>query len=751
MNFSILRKGIMTCALGCMPLFVVTADVLPGNARYVDPFIGVEGDGNVFPGVCVPFGMMKLGPDCGNKESNSGWDTNGNIHGFSHTHVSGTGGGSKYGNVLMLPLTGELQLKDYSSPRANEEAVLGEYKVDLSRYGTKVRLTALSKAGFHEYVFPESKESKVIFDLGSCLALQWCETQKLVGSEVRVLSDSSVEGYTRVKGGWNEGEAYTVYFYAEADTPADSIGTWKGTQLFPGVNAQFDSGEKTGAYFCYSTAEGQKINLRVGISYISCGKARENLRQITTWSFDEVRTQAVDEWNKILNKVELSGEEEDKVKFYTALYHCYLQPTDKTGENPKWTSGEPNFDDYYAIWDTFRATHPLFTLLTPSVQANIVRSLIDIYRNDGYMPDARSGNDNGRVQGGSNCDILIADAIVKGLQGIDYEAGLQAMLKNAEVSPGDNERKEGRGGLPDYNTLGYVSSAFERCLTRTFEYSNCDFAIATVAERLGKQDVAEKYYRKASNWQNTWNEKITALGHTGFAWPKERNGNFWPEDRYTVLTGGGWENPTYETFSFELSLYVPHDMKELIKKCGGEEKFTARLDTFFTHKEGDQRWRIGMFQVSNEPGFLTPVLYNYVNRQDKTAAIVRNILENRYKTTRDGIPGNDDSGSMSAWYIFHSLGFYPNAGQDVYLISSPVFDKATLHLENGKTLTVTVKKNSDKNIYVQSVKLNGKSLDKNWFRHADISGGGTLEFVMGSKPSGWSSDGELPPSMSDMR
>ena len=713
MNFSILRKGIMTCALGCMPLFVVTADVLPGNARYVDPFIGVEGDGNVFPGVCVPFGMMKLGPDCGNKESNSGWDTNGNIHGFSHTHVSGTGGGSKYGNVLMLPLTGELQLKDYSSPRANEEAVLGEYKVDLSRYGTKVRLTALSKAGFHEYVFPESKESKVIFDLGSCLALQWCETQKLVGSEVRVLSDSSVEGYTRVKGGWNEGEAYTVYFYAEADTPADSIGTWKGTQLFPGVNAQFDSGEKTGAYFCYSTAEGQKINLRVGISYISCGKARENLRQITTWSFDEVRTQAVDEWNKILNKVELSGEEEDKVKFYTALYHCYLQPTDKTGENPKWTSGEPNFDDYYAIWDTFRATHPLFTLLTPSVQANIVRSLIDIYRNDGYMPDARSGNDNGRVQGGSNCDILIADAIVKGLQGIDYEAGLQAMLKNAEVSPGDNERKEGRGGLPDYNTLGYVSSAFERCLTRTFEYSNCDFAIATVAERLGKQDVAEKYYRKASNWQNTWNEKITALGHTGFAWPKERNGNFWPEDRYTVLTGGGWENPTYETFSFELSLYVPHDMKELIKKCGGEEKFTARLDTFFTHKEGDQRWRIGMFQVSNEPGFLTPVLYNYVNRQDKTAAIVRNILENRYKTTRDGIPGNDDSGSMSAWYIFHSLGFYPNAGQDVYLISSPVFDKATLHLENGKTLTVTVKKNSDKNIYVQSVKLNGKYLDKN--------------------------------------
>ena len=258
----------------------------------------------------------------------------------------------------------------------------------------------------------------------------------------------------------------------------------------PNINEQFDSGEKTGAYLSYSTSENQKINVRVGISYISCGKAKENLKQITTWDFNKVHTQAVSEWNNILNKIEVTGKEEDKIKLYTALYHCYLQPVDKTGENPKWISTEPNFDDFYAIWDTFRATHPLFTLLTPSVQSNMVRSLIDIYHNEGYMPDARSGNDNGRVQGGSNCDILIADAMVKNLQGIDYGAGLQAMLKNAKVAPGGDERKEGRGGLADYNSLGYVSSAYERCLTRTFEYSNCDFAIATVADRLGKQDIA---------------------------------------------------------------------------------------------------------------------------------------------------------------------------------------------------------------------------------------------------------------------
>lgn len=455
------------------------------------------------------------------------------------------------------------------------------------------------------------------------------------------------------------------------------------------------------------------------------------------------------EWNNILNKIEVTGKEEDKIKLYTALYHCYLQPVDKTGENPKWISTEPNFDDFYAIWDTFRATHPLFTLLTPSVQSNMVRSLIDIYRNEGYMPDARSGNDNGRVQGGSNCDILIADAMVKNLQGIDYGAGLQAMLKNAEVAPGGDERKEGRGGLADYNSLGYVSSAYERCLTRTFEYSNCDFAIATVADRLGKQDIANKYYKNASNWQNTWNDRITSLGFSGFAWPRNEEGKYWDKEHFSTLKSGNWGEPTYETFSFELSFYVPHDMKSLIQKCGGEEIFTQRLDTFFTHKIWDQRYHIGLFQIANEPGFLIPSLYNYVNRQDKTAEIVRYILKNRYKTTRDGIPGNDDSGSMSAWYAFHSIGFYPNAGQDTYLISSPVFNTVTIHLENGKTLKVITKKNNDKNIYIQSATLNGKPLNKNWFCHKDICEGGTLEFVMGSKPSKWSRTGELPPSMSD--
>lgn len=345
-----------------------------GNASYVDPFIGTEGDGNVFPGACVPFGMVKLGPDCGNMEWNAGWAPDGNIHGFSHTHVSGTGGGCKYGNILMLPMTGVIDLSDYSSPRENERASVGEYSVELTRYGTLARLTALDRAALHEYTFPAATDSRILFDMGSCLALKMCETQKVIGSEVRILSPTELEGYTRVRGGWNEGEAYTVYFHAETDTPAVSFGTWKDGKTEPGKESQFDSGQKTGAYMTFNTTEGQKIRVRVGISYISCGRASANMRQVDTWDFDKVKAEATAKWNRVLDKVELDGDKNDKVKFYTALYHFYLQPTDKTGENPKWTSAEPNYDDFYAIWDTFRATHPLFTILTPSRQADMLRA-----------------------------------------------------------------------------------------------------------------------------------------------------------------------------------------------------------------------------------------------------------------------------------------------------------------------------------------------------------------------------------------
>jgi putative alpha-1,2-mannosidase len=299
-----------------------------------------------------------------------------------------------------------------------------------------------------------------------------------------------------------------VYFYAQFDIPAQSYGTWNAGQIRENSTEEFDNGEKSGVYFTYKTIRGQKVKLKVGISFVSIGKAKNNLKEIDHWDIELVKQSAEEEWNKIFNLVEIEDKNEsNKRMFYTAMYHSFMQPTERTGENPKWNSSEPYFDDFYAIWDTFRATNPLFTLLKPSLERDIIRSLIDIYKFEGYMPDVRSGNDNGRVQGGTDCDILIADALVKKIKILDYETALQSMLKNATVSPGGNERKEGRGGLMDYNKLGYVSTDFERAGSRTMEYSNNDYAIAVIAKMLGKKDVCKKYLEQSQNWENLWNPK----------------------------------------------------------------------------------------------------------------------------------------------------------------------------------------------------------------------------------------------------
>ncbi len=721
-------------------------DIHKEKWEYVMPELGAEGDGNVFPGVCVPFGMVKLGADCGDKNSNSGWNGGGKIHGFSHVHVSGTGGGPKYGNILFQPATGDLNLLDYSSNRSNEKFALEQYSVKLDRYNVNVRLTASSKVGFHEYIYPESTSAKLIIDAGSCLKVNFSESQELVASGVKRISNTEIEGYSTVKGGWNFGDPYTVYFYAQTDTPAEEVSIWKGSSFLSGTAVSETGTTKTGACLKFTTTANQKIKVKVGISFISTEQAKQNLATLSSWDFDEVRMAGINKWKEVLGLVDVEGTELYKTIFYSALHHTYLQPVDRTGENPLWESSEPYYDDYYAIWDTFRATHPLFALLTPTRQADMVRSLIDIYEHDGYMPDARSGNFNGQVQGGSNCDVLIADAMVKKLPGINFEKGLAAMIKNAEVEP-EKPRKEGRGGILDYNKKGYITTAYERSGTRTFEYANCDYAIATVAKGLGKIDIYEKYLSRSDNWKNLWNENIESLGFKGFLWPRNSDGEWVSTNSYDVFRREAWSGVVYESYPWEMSFYVPHDVNGLIARCGGKETFTSRLDKYFTYPDKfDQNYHIGLFQISNEPGFLVPTLYNYVNLPEKTAEIARKVISTKYNASKAGLPGNDDSGSMSAWFIFHSMGFYPNAGQDVYLISSPVFTKTTINLENGKTFEISAPETNSINIYIQSAKLNGEPLDRCWLKHEEIVNGGTLEFVMGSTPSGWAHDGELPPS-----
>jgi predicted alpha-1,2-mannosidase len=711
---------------------------------YVDPSIGiVPARGNAFIGPALPSGMAKVGPDCGDKGTNSGYQQNQEICGFSHTHTNGTGGGPKYGNILMMAGTGALDPLKYSSPHRNEIAKVGYYSTELEKYGIKAEITATHSCGFHRYTFPESADAYLLVDLGSFLGWNNIlpdERQYLVGSEVEILNNHEIGGYSRVRGGWNRGDAYTVYFYAVFDTPAISMGTWKNGEIDES-HSQFDTGMSTGAFFRFRTENGRQIKGKVGISFISIGKAKANLLQeINHWDFDKVVDDAVDTWENLLSKIRIEGgDETDKKIFYSSLYRIFSQPINKTGENPKWKSDEPYYDDFYAIWDTYRATHPFLTLVNVNRQVEIMRALIDIYRHEGYMPDGRIGNCNGRTQGGSNCDVLVTDAFVKRLEGIDYETAFASMLKNAEVPPGDDEQKHGRGGIADYNKLGYISINYERSGSRTVEYAYNDFCLASVAKKLGKDHtVVEKYFNRSGNWENLWRD-IESHGFTGFIMPRLSDGTWWngPENApFTPHSGGSWNHVFYESTSWEYSLYVPHNVAGLIEKCGGKEIFIARLDTFFEKN---------FFQMWNEPGFLTPCLYNYAGVQHRTAALVRSLLAQHYKDSRDGVPGDDDSGSMSSWYCFHSMGFFPNAGQDIYLISSPVFKKISITMDNGKVFTVSAPAADRKNIYVKSIKLNGKPLNRSWFRHTDIAEGGILEFEMTDKPVKWDT-GELPPS-----
>ena len=749
-------------------LLVVIASCQPmmaGNHfQYVDPFIGTGkgkgGSGNVTIGPSCPFGMIKPGPD-NNKASNSGYlaDTLQPIYGFSQTHVSGTGGGPKYGNIAVMPFSGDQESITQTSPRTQEEAKAGYYSVLLKKWNIRTEITTSPKVAFYRFAYG-TKTKCLKIDAGEFLGEKPIpdsrEAQQFVGSEIRVESDCAVSGYSRIRGGWNNGTAYSVYFYAVADRPFARFTTWKGNKLNNGTKVQVDTGEKTGALLYFNDDSGDTLRLKIGISFISALKAKQNLEnEVPHWSFEQLRSETKNRWENLLKRVEISEDAtlDQRKMFYTALYHTLLMPVDRTGENPGWTSGQPYYDDFYAIWDTYRSSHPLITLIAESRQVDIVKALLDIYKHDGYMPDARSGNCNGRTQGGSNAEVLIADAYVKGLKGIDYGLGLQAMLKDATVPPGGNEEKEGRGGLTDYNTLGYISDRFVRAGNRTLEYSYNDYCIAEVAKGLNRMGEYRRFLKQSDNWQNLWRD-IEDHGARGFIMPKDGSGRWIDSIPCDILNGRrdyipytplaqDWPNCVcwwcgffYEASSWEYSLSVPHNVLKLIEKCGGKEMFCKRLDTLFDN---------GYYNVGNEPSFLTSCLYHWIGRPDLSSERTHKIITDNYDASSCGIPGNDDSGAMSSWLDFHLMGLYPNAGQSYYLITAPFFRQTKIHMENGKTFMITAKNLTSKNRYVKSATLNGVKYDKSWIEHADVAAGGELLLEMGEKPSQWGTT-QLPPS-----
>ena len=696
-----------------MLLWLLTAMVCRGQVwQYVDPRIGSEGVGRTFPGPSMPFGMCKPGPDCTIKP-NAGWAPMPEVvTGFSQTHVSGTGGGQKYGNILIQPFLGNQPSEQL---RMSEDFSLGYYATTFEN-GIRTEITTSERCAFYRIHFPSN--GSLFIDathyLGKNPIPDQREQQQFVGAEVEVVSDYEVRGFSRIRGGWNNGDAYTVYFCLMSDKP-------------------FSSAEDKGnATLRFSDT---LLNIKVGISYVSTQQAKRN---ISSCDFDTQLNLLRDSWDKLLSRFDVKGTEVQKRMFYTALYHTLIMPVDKSGENPKWRE-TPYYDDYYAIWDTYRSSSPLITLLDPKREVDIVNSLLNIYKREGYMPDARSGDCNGRTQGGSNAEVMIADAFVKGLEGIDYEYALEAMLKDAEADPGADHEKHGRGGLREYTTLGYLPYGIDRAGTRTIEYAYNDYCIAEVAKGLGRQDVYAHYLKQSGNWRNLWRSDYEWDDVKGYIMPRDAQGRwldsvpwghskvFHPTIPYTPVTKVApwylpwWSTFFYEALSAEYSLSIPHDVPGLIEACGGAETFRKRLDLFFDRKR---------YNVGNEPSFLTPCLYHWIGRPDLTSDRVRQIITENYNDTPDGLPGNDDSGSMSSWLAFHMLGLYPNAGQSYYLLHAPLLPAWTLQLDNGKTLRGTLK---GKGTHFEKVTFNGKVLEDARIEHAELMQGGELVFYVSAQ------------------
>ena len=685
--------------------------------QYVDSKIGSVGVGRTFPGPCMPFGMVKPGPDCG-VLPNAGWSPMPEpVLGFSQTHVSGTGGGQKYGNILTQPFLAnedsKVSFTSILSTRKTEEIALGYYSTTYDN-GIRTEITTDERCAYYRFHYPQVASKEALFIdcthfLGKDSIPDLRERQQFIGAELEITSPSEVLGFTRIRGGWNNGDAYTVYFALQTDKPFTSF-----------VDKQCQRAHLIFQDSC--------VNVKIGISYVSAWQARKN---IPDRAFDQQLDFLRKTWDGLLSKVQIEGTEQQKRMFYTALYHTMLMPVDKTGENPKWTD-TPYYDDYYAIWDTYRTSSPLLTLLCPKREVEIVNSLLNIYAREGYMPDARSGDCNGRTQGGSNAEIVIADAFVKGLQGIDYEKALGAMLKDATVPPGGNEEKEGRGGLREYNALGYIPYGIDRAGNRTIEYAFDDYCIATVAKGLGRIDIDEEYLQKSKNWRNLWRTDYEWDGMKGFIMPKDAQGRwldsvpwgrskvFHPQIPYTPTTKVApwylpwWSTFFYEATSEEYSLSIPHDVEGLIDACGGDDAFRQRLDLFFEK---------GYYNVQNEPSFLTPCLYHWIGRPDLSSQRIHQIIRDNYSDAPDGLPGNDDSGAMSSWMAFHFMGLYPNAGHDYYLLNVPILPEYTMTLSNGKRFHVIRKGKGDG--YKQAL-WNGEPLPQARLTHQQIMQGGTL-------------------------
>jgi predicted alpha-1,2-mannosidase len=694
---------------------------------YVNPFIGTAAYGHTIPGAAMPFGMVQLSPVTGASRGKASYSYSSephgreseNIIGFAHTNLSGTGinTASRYSNILFMPTVGPVQIEPgteadpdsgYRSRFSHdyEEANAGYYKVLLQDYDITADLTVTERVGIHRYRFPGTDNGNIIIDI----TRERDRPELHDEAFVEVIGNNQVRGYTTVRD-HTIGEPVTWYFFAEFSKPFDGFGTFVGGETADNRRT-VRGGFGTGAYINYITAENEEVIVKVGISFTGMEGAEMNLREEADgWDFDRIRRNAENAWNEKLGKIRVSGSTpQNRIKFYTALYHSLMFPrvfSDADGsyyshfEDRIIKEDDFRFHVDFFLWDTYRTTHPLLNIIEPDRQTELIRSMLATYEQGGLIPTQYFKNLYTQSMIGDHGSTMISDAWVKGIRDFDVEKAFEGMMTNAYV-PGTPGR--GRMGLDTYKELGYVAAETVReTVSLTLEYGLTDYALARVARDLGRMEEYEYLIGNAYNYRNLYDEE------TGFYRPRFSDGSWLPvcgsgqtpgiayngSDSYYDCWNPWWIGSAPHRHYTESNawqyLFCPqHDTQGLIELMGGREKFVERLDGMFYASSANEgpayvgvTGAIGQYVQGNQPSFHMAFLYNYAGAPWKTQERIRGIMETLYRADEWGLPGNGDMGSLSSWLVFSAMGFYPvNPGAPHYAITSPLFERIEINLDD---------------------------------------------------------------------
>ncbi|MCA6011426.1 MULTISPECIES: GH92 family glycosyl hydrolase [Bacteroides] len=709
--------------------------------KYVNPFIGtgaIDGglSGNNYPGATSPFGMIQLSPDTSeapNWGDASGYDYNRNtIFGFSHTRLSGTGASDLIDITLMPTSSGRTSS---AFTHDEEKARPGYYQVMLKDEGINAELTTTQRNGIHRYQYPAGKDAEIILDMDhSADKGSW--GRRIINSQIRILNDHAVEGY-RIITGW--AKLRKIYFYMEFSSPILTSTLRDGGRVHE--NTAVINGTNLHGCFRFGQLNGKPLTCKVALSSVSMENARQNMEQEAPhWDFDRYVAAADADWEKQLGKIEVKGTEVQKEIFYTALYHTMIQPNTMSDVNGEYMAADyttrkvANNETHYttfSLWDTFRASHPLYTLLEPERVTDFVKSMIRQYEYYGYLPIWQLWGQDNYCMIGNHSIPVITDAILKGIPGIDVEKAYEAVYNSSVTSHPNSpfEVWEKYGFMPENIQTQSVSI--------TLEQAYDDWCVAQLAAKLNKDADYQRFHKRSEYYRNLFHPK------TKFFQSKNDKGE-WIEPFDPYQYGGNGGHPFTEGNAWQYFWYVPHNIQALMELTGGTKAFEQKLDTFFTSTYKSEQMNhnasgfVGQYAHGNEPSHHVAYLYNFAGQPWKTQKYVSHILNTLYNNTSSGYAGNDDCGQMSAWYVFSAMGFYPvNPADGRYIIGSPLLDECTLKLAGNKEFRIRTIRKSPEDIYIQSVTLNGKKHKDFFITHQDIMNGGTMVFKMGKKPSGW--------------